>query len=395
MGRYRKIDPRVWGDEKFNDLEPMGKLLWLSLLTHPSMTPMGAGVMSPALLNEIIGNSGGYCYLCKEIQCTETPNHYAETLLETFRGTSMVFLDKGLIIVRNYLVYNRPDNPNQLYGWIESCEELPRSDCFKQLLEHLQNPDFEMPEWIIEALLKPLANQQNRTLKSNFWARIPEKYKTTPKKTGKVPRKVQGNVGGKVSGNVPAKVDGNVSANLPRNQEQEVFKGFNDEKEERKLPRKKIPKKETLRDSDENPKPDLTKSELSKWFDEVMWPSVSKKVGKDLTWIEIQKERPNAETRERIVWYFTEYPKVKAAHEAKGLFYPEMQDPVRAVKNKRYLDELVYPEEGANGDSNPNVPKDYSWTEYCDIKAYRRAKAEGKKNITLNWELRQKYPEEV
>jgi len=154
-------------------------------------------------------------------------------------------------------------------------------------------------------------------------------------------------------------------------------------------------KEKVKRKSDENPKPDLTKSELSKWFDEVMWPSVSKKVGKDLTWIEIQKERPNAETRERIVWYFTEYPKVKAAYEAKGLFYPEMQDPVRAVKNKRYLDELVYPEEGANGDQNPNVPKDYSWTEYCDIKAYRKAKAEGKKNITLNWELRQKYPEEV
>ena len=45
---------------------------------------------------------------------------------------------------------------------------------------------------------------------------------------------------------------------------------------------------------------------------------------------------------------------------------------------------------------SPGSPvHDNSWTEYCDIKAYRKAKAEGKKNITLNWELKHKYPEEV
>lgn len=155
-------------------------------------------------------------------------------------------------------------------------------------------------------------------------------------------------------------------------------------------------KEKVKRKNDEKPEIDSDESRLSlsKWFDEVMWPPVHKKVGKDLTWIAVQKDKPDKETRERMVWYFTEYPKVQAAYEAKGLFFPEMQDPVRVVKYKRYLDELVYPEEGANG-SGSTIPHDNSWTEYCDIKAYRKAKAEGKKNITLNWELKHKYPEEV
>ena len=49
----------------------------------------------------------------------------------------------------------------------------------------------------------------------------------------------------------------------------------------------------------------------------------------------------------------------------------------------------------SNGDQNPNVPKDYSWIEYSNINSYRRAKAEGKKNITLTPDLKRQYPEEV
>lgn len=40
--RYRKIDPRIWNDEKFRTLSDDGKLVFLFLLTHPHMTALGA-----------------------------------------------------------------------------------------------------------------------------------------------------------------------------------------------------------------------------------------------------------------------------------------------------------------------------------------------------------------
>jgi len=101
---------------------------------------------------------------------------------------------------------------------------------------------------------------------------------------------------------------------------------------------KKI-KKKTLLESGES------SLSLSRWFDEVMWPAVPKKVGKDLTWLAIQKLKPNEETREKIVRYFTEYPKVKATYDAAGEVMAEMQDPVRVIKNYRFedvLEPLVY-----------------------------------------------------
>jgi hypothetical protein len=42
MSRYRKIDTRVWNDAKFRGLSDSGKLAFLMLLTHPSMTALGA-----------------------------------------------------------------------------------------------------------------------------------------------------------------------------------------------------------------------------------------------------------------------------------------------------------------------------------------------------------------
>ena len=42
MGKYRKVDPKIWNDEKFRELSDSAKLLFLFLLTHPHMTPLGA-----------------------------------------------------------------------------------------------------------------------------------------------------------------------------------------------------------------------------------------------------------------------------------------------------------------------------------------------------------------
>ena len=39
--RYRKIDPRIWNDYKFNQLSTTGQFLFLYLLTHSNLTSIG------------------------------------------------------------------------------------------------------------------------------------------------------------------------------------------------------------------------------------------------------------------------------------------------------------------------------------------------------------------
>ena len=40
--KYRKVDPRIWNDQKFSSLSDDGKLVFLFVLTHPHMTALGA-----------------------------------------------------------------------------------------------------------------------------------------------------------------------------------------------------------------------------------------------------------------------------------------------------------------------------------------------------------------
>lgn len=115
---------------------------------------------------------------------------------------------------------------------------------------------------------------------------------------------------------------------------------------------------------------------LRAWFDEVMWPSVpsQKKRAKEPTWEEVKKLKPDQETRKRIVAYFSTYYEVKATYDGvQGQFFPEMQDPVRVIKHKRFEDELIPCTVKANGE--------FAGRTYTDKDAYERAKERGEKNI--------------
>ena len=181
MSKYRKIHTRIWSDEQFLELEPGDKLLWFALLTHPVMTPMGAGVLSPWLLDELVlGNAGGWCYRCQDT-CGLT-EHSAEGSLERLVERSLVLRDNHLVVVRNFLIYNTPENPNQLCSWIESCEELPRSKVFGSLYEHLLGELGGAPEFLFLGLLEPLSNQHVRGLKARFWERVRTDKPKPPKK---------------------------------------------------------------------------------------------------------------------------------------------------------------------------------------------------------------------
>jgi len=182
MSRYRKIDTRIWNDERFSTFSVLEKLAWFGLLTHPVMTPMGAGIFPPQLLNALLDYDAqaDICPVCYEASHQgprERHKRSAEGILEGFQEASLILRDNHLVVVKNFLLYNRPDNPNQLSGWIEWCEELPRSNVFSELRDYLYEVLNGTPPWLFAGLLDPLAEQENRTLKSKYWDRIGEYVK--------------------------------------------------------------------------------------------------------------------------------------------------------------------------------------------------------------------------
>lgn len=174
MARYRKIHPRIHGDEKLAKADQLYQLLWFKLLTHPALKPCGAGVFDFGTLDGFMGNEGPFCYRCQGMCEAEGDAHNARGALAFFEAEGMLFVDGPLLIVKNFLLYNCPDNRNHLAGWIEWCEELPRSAAWQKLLDHLRAQSPALPEWLFTGLLEPLARGQIRGLRSHFDSRTEE-----------------------------------------------------------------------------------------------------------------------------------------------------------------------------------------------------------------------------
>ncbi|HLB59127.1 MAG TPA: hypothetical protein VJL87_03470 [Bdellovibrionota bacterium] len=100
--------------------------------------------------------------------------------MEGFMEASKVLLDNHLVILKNFLLYDPPDNPNQLVGWIECCEELPKSNQFKALKDHLEQEIDRKPDWLFSGLIDPIADGKRRNLKALFWERT-NRNKPSPK----------------------------------------------------------------------------------------------------------------------------------------------------------------------------------------------------------------------
>lgn len=110
-GRYRKIDPRIWNDGKFSSLSHESQRLFLYILTHPSMTSLGAFRATRSGILEELGLD------VKE---------FAEVFDEPFRKGLFKYDEKhAIIFAPNFLKYNPPENPNVVTGWAKSLDLIP------------------------------------------------------------------------------------------------------------------------------------------------------------------------------------------------------------------------------------------------------------------------------
>ena len=143
MARFRKIDPRIWNDAKFRALSDHGKLAFLMLLTHPSMTSLGA----------MRGTIGG---LAEELGWS------AEAFREAFQealSKGMVEHDQKacLIAVPNFVKYNAPESPNVVRAWLGALDLLPECELKTRVVARARGFAEGMGKGFLEAFAEAFA----------------------------------------------------------------------------------------------------------------------------------------------------------------------------------------------------------------------------------------------
>jgi hypothetical protein len=129
--RYRHIETRIWGDEKFRRLstqKPSGQALWLYLLTGPHTSNLpGLWLAGKRQLAEALGWSDEDFDRCwAELE--------REGMAQADWGARVIWLPKSI-------KYNPPDNPNVVKKWAVSLADLPECNLKRQAMalwrEHL------------------------------------------------------------------------------------------------------------------------------------------------------------------------------------------------------------------------------------------------------------------
>ncbi|WP_158789032.1 hypothetical protein [Granulicella sp. L46] len=118
MSRYRKVEVRTWGDEKFRKLSPMpscGQGLWLYLMTGPHTTSVpGLFRAGRAALAEALGWS---------------QDAFDKAFEEVFReGMAKADWHHRVVWIPNAIKHNQPANPNVVKSWWAELDLIPECE---------------------------------------------------------------------------------------------------------------------------------------------------------------------------------------------------------------------------------------------------------------------------
>lgn len=150
MSRYRKVDPRIWNDEKYRALSDDGKLVFLMLLTHPSMTALGAMRATPGGLAEELGWA---------------PERLREAFGEALsKGMAKHDASAHLICLPSFIKYNQPESPNVVKAWVGAFDLLPECPLKREVLQRAKAYAEGLPQGFRkafgEAFAKSMPNQE-------------------------------------------------------------------------------------------------------------------------------------------------------------------------------------------------------------------------------------------
>ena len=156
MARYRKIDPRIWNDEKFRTLSDSGKLAFLFVLTHPHMTSLGA------MRGTVMG-------LAEELKASRKPSGKPSgSLSEGFReaiGKGLLEVDEDACYIgaKNFLRYNGPESPNVVRSWETAIDLIPECKLKVQLMQRVRVYTESLSEGFGKALPEAFASTPIRS----------------------------------------------------------------------------------------------------------------------------------------------------------------------------------------------------------------------------------------
>lgn len=152
--RYRTLDVRLWGDEKFRALSPLqpgGQALFLYLLTNPNTTSI------PGLY------SAGAAGLAEELSWT--PEGFHEAFREVSeQGLAIADFESRVIFIPNAIRYNKPQSPNVILHWESHWDEIPECElkniAYQTLKSFVYGLSIAFQEAFAKAIDKSTANQE-------------------------------------------------------------------------------------------------------------------------------------------------------------------------------------------------------------------------------------------
>ncbi|QGZ62110.1 hypothetical protein [Paraburkholderia acidisoli] len=126
--RYRKIEVRMWGDEKFcalSPIQPSAQALWIFLLTGPHTGPI------PGLFRS------GRAAMAEELNWG--PEAFEEAFREVFQqGMAQADWKAKVVWIPNAIKCNRPESPNVVRSWASEWALIPECDLKREAYESLR-----------------------------------------------------------------------------------------------------------------------------------------------------------------------------------------------------------------------------------------------------------------
>lgn len=128
VSRYRKVEVRTWGDERFRALSPMppsGQGLWLFLITGPHTGPI------PGLFR------AGQAAMAEELGWDLEA--FREAFREVFReGMAKADFQARVMWVPKAIKHNPPASPNVVKSWAAEFDLIPECDLKREAFEGLK-----------------------------------------------------------------------------------------------------------------------------------------------------------------------------------------------------------------------------------------------------------------
>jgi hypothetical protein len=146
VARFRKIDVRIWGDEKFRRISrpgPNAQTLFIYLITGPHTTALpGLSGVGEAALAEALG----------------WPAPALRKVMAELIRLGMVKFDREarVVWVPNVIKYNLPQSPNVVRGWRPTWDEIPECDLKREARQVLGQAVCAMGEGYAKAFQEAL-----------------------------------------------------------------------------------------------------------------------------------------------------------------------------------------------------------------------------------------------